>query len=60
LTAGGASAFAARIEDAVAAVVQAEADRTQAQARQTDARDLVPELRTLDHHHHGRHRLSDQ
>ncbi len=42
-------AFAARIEDAVAAVVQAEADHTQAQARQTDARALVRELGTLYH-----------
>ena len=36
-------AFAARMEDAVAAVVQAEADRAQAQTRQTDARDVVRE-----------------
>jgi hypothetical protein len=42
-------AFAARIEDAVAAVVRAEADHARAQARQADAHDLVREFGTLDH-----------
>ena len=42
-------AFAARIEAALAVVVQAEADHAQAQARQAEARELVRELGTLYH-----------
>ena len=42
-------AFAARIEAALAVVVQAEADQVQTQARQAEARELVRELGTLYH-----------
>jgi hypothetical protein len=42
-------AFAARIQAALNDLIQAEADHAQTQARQTEARDLVPTLGTLYH-----------
>lgn len=42
-------AFAAQIEAALTALVAAEAEQTQAQARQTEARELIRELGHLDH-----------